>query len=166
MKNTKICPKCNSSDIVRIDGYSGPYGTGNNIMTKNTIFSAVNVNRYICCECGYTEEWIDREDIEKVKELRILSSSEETGVYAVTTKNGRQIFVTGHSEYDAETLGNEYRRDLAANLPIQPPAHYFPDDDPTRAPVVNWRSCANLFYSNWLNYYVYQTTPYDVKDIQ
>ena len=67
MKNTKICPKCNSSDIVRIDGYSGPYGTGNNIMTKNTIFSTVNVNRYICCECGYTEEWIDREDIEKVK---------------------------------------------------------------------------------------------------
>ena len=67
MKNTKTCPKCNSSDIVRIDGYSGPYGTGNNIMTKNTIFSAVNVNRYICCECGYTEEWIDREDIEKVK---------------------------------------------------------------------------------------------------
>lgn len=67
MKDTKTCPKCNSSDVVRIDGYAGPYGTGNNIMTKSTIFSAVNVNRYICCECGYTEEWIDREDIEKVK---------------------------------------------------------------------------------------------------
>lgn len=67
MKSTKICPKCNSTDIVRIDGYSGPYGTGNNIIIKGTIFSAVNVNRYICCECGYTEEWIDREDIEKAK---------------------------------------------------------------------------------------------------
>ena len=67
MKNTKTCPKCSSSDIVRIDGYAGPYGAGNNIMTKRTILSAVNVNRYICCNCGYTEEWIDKEDIEKVK---------------------------------------------------------------------------------------------------
>ena len=70
MKNAKICPKCSSADIVRIDGYSGPYGSGNNIMTGNTIFSAVNVNRYICCACGYTEEWIDREDIEKVKKSK------------------------------------------------------------------------------------------------
>jgi homoserine O-succinyltransferase len=107
-----------------------------------------------------------REDIEAVPEIKILASSPEAGVFCAMTERGRQVFVMGHSEYDAETLGNEYRRDLAANLPIQPPAHYFPDDDPTRAPVVNWRSCANLFYSNWLNYYVYQTTPYDVKDIQ
>ena len=70
MKIKKICPKCNSTDIVRIDGYSGPYGTGNNIMIKATIFSAVNVNRYICCTCGFTEEWIDKEDIEKVKNSR------------------------------------------------------------------------------------------------
>ena len=70
MKNAKICPKCSSADIVRIDGYSGPYGSGNNIMTGNTIFAAVNVNRYICCACGYTEEWIDREDIEKVKKSK------------------------------------------------------------------------------------------------
>ena len=70
MKTTRICPKCSSADIVRIDGYAGPYGTGNHIMTKGTIFSAVNVNRYICCECGYTEEWIDKEDIEKVKKSK------------------------------------------------------------------------------------------------
>ncbi len=70
MKTTRICPKCSSADIVRIDGYSGPYGSGNNVMTGNTVFSAVNVNRYICCECGYTEEWIDREDMEKVKKSK------------------------------------------------------------------------------------------------
>ena len=70
MKNTRICPKCSSADIVRIDGYAGPYGSGNHIMTGNTVFSAVNVNRYVCCECGYTEEWIDREDIEKVKKSK------------------------------------------------------------------------------------------------
>ena len=107
-----------------------------------------------------------REDIEAVRELKILASSEKAGVYAVKSRNNRQIFITGHSEYDADTLKNEYLRDKNAGLPIQPPAHYFPDDDPTREPIVRWRSCANLFYSNWLNYYVYQTTPYDVKDIQ
>ncbi|MBQ6906580.1 MAG: hypothetical protein IJN75_06130 [Clostridia bacterium] len=70
MKNTKICPKCRSNDIVRIDGYAGAYGVGNNIMVGNTIFSAVNVNRYICCSCGYSEEWIDKQDIEKVASSR------------------------------------------------------------------------------------------------
>lgn len=70
MKNTKLCPKCGSYDIVRIDGYAGPYGTGNNIMTGNSIFSAVNVNRYICCACGFTEEWIDRNDLEKIKKSK------------------------------------------------------------------------------------------------
>lgn len=70
MKNARICPKCSSADIVRIDGYTGAYGSGNNMMIGNTVFSAVNVNRYICCECGYTEEWIDREDIEKVKKSK------------------------------------------------------------------------------------------------
>ena len=82
------------------------------------------------------------------------------------TERGRQIFVMGHSEYDADTLKNEYLRDKNAGLPIQPPAYYFPDNDPEREPIVRWRSCANLFYSNWLNYYVYQTTPYDITDIQ
>ena len=70
MKNTRICPKCSSSDILRFDGYTGAYGSGNNMMTGNTVFSAVNVNRYVCCECGYTEEWIDKKDIEKVKKSK------------------------------------------------------------------------------------------------
>lgn len=70
MKNTRICPKCSSSDILRFDGYTGAYGSGNNMMTGNTVFSTVNVNRYVCCECGYTEEWIDKEDIEKVKKSK------------------------------------------------------------------------------------------------
>ena len=107
-----------------------------------------------------------REDIAAVPGIRILASSEEAGVFCAMTPRGKQVFVMGHSEYDADTLKNEYLRDKNAGLPIQPPAHYFPDDDDTQEPVVTWRSCANLFYSNWLNYYVYQTTPYDVKDIK
>ena len=107
-----------------------------------------------------------REDIEAVPEIKILASSEEAGVFCAMTERGRQIFVMGHSEYDADTLKNEYLRDKNAGLPIQPPAYYFPDNDPDREPIVRWRSCANLFYSNWLNYYVYQTTPYDITDIQ
>ena len=107
-----------------------------------------------------------REDIEAVPEIKILASSEEAGVFCAMTERGRQIFVMGHSEYDADTLKNEYLRDKNAGLPIQPPAYYFPDNDPEREPIVRWRSCANLFYSNWLNYYVYQTTPYDITDIQ
>ena len=101
-----------------------------------------------------------------VPELRIMASSEEAGVFCAMTARGKQVYVMGHSEYDADTLKNEYLRDKNAGLPIQPPAHYFPDDDPAKDPIVRWRSCANLFYSNWLNYYVYQTTPYDIKDIQ
>ena len=106
-----------------------------------------------------------REDIEKVPGLRILASSDEAGVYAISTKGGRQVFIMGHSEYDAETLQNEYRRDVAAGKPIEVPKHYYPDDDPTKEPVVSWRAHANLLYSNWLNYFVYQSTPYDVTAI-
>ena len=106
-----------------------------------------------------------REDIEKVPQLQILSSSEEAGVYAVKTEKGRQIFVTGHSEYDANTLELEYLRDKNAGLPIKPPANYYPDDDETKSPMVRWRGHANLLYSNWLNYFVYQTTPYDIMSI-
>lgn len=106
---------------------------------------------------------INREDIEKVPELRILSSSEEAGIYALSTDNGKQIFITGHSEYDADTLKKEYLRDKNLGLPISVPKNYFPDDDDTKEPVVSWRSHANLIYSNWLNYYVYQVTPYDIK---
>ena len=108
---------------------------------------------------------VRREDIEKVDDLRILASSEEAGVYAVFTNMGRQIFITGHSEYDADTLKNEYLRDIAAGKPIELPKNYFPDDDPTRQPLVRWRSSANLLFSNWLNYFVYQTTPYDLRSL-
>lgn len=104
-----------------------------------------------------------REDIEKIPELKILASSVEAGVYAVSAKKGRQIFITGHSEYDALSLDSEYKRDLAKGLPIQPPVNYYPDGNPENPPVVSWRSCANLLYSNWLNYFVYQTTPYDLS---
>lgn len=107
-----------------------------------------------------------REEIEKHSELKILASSEETGVYICMTERGRQIFVMNHPEYDADTLKNEYERDLKAGLPIEVPKHYFPGDDPSKAPVVTWRSCANLLYSNWLNYFVYQSTPYDLEQIQ
>ncbi|MBQ2316395.1 MAG: homoserine O-succinyltransferase [Clostridia bacterium] len=109
---------------------------------------------------------IKREDIEKCSELKILASSEEAGVYAIATEGGKQIFITGHSEYDANTLKNEYLRDLGEGKPIEIPKNYFPDDDPTREPIVSWRSHANLLYSNWLNYFVYQTTPYDITEIK
>lgn len=106
-----------------------------------------------------------REDIEKVPGLRILASSEEAGVYAIMNKEGRQIFVTGHSEYDADTLKREYLRDKNLGLPIQVPKNYFPNDDDTQEPIVRWRSHGNLLFSNWLNYFVYQTTPYDIMTI-
>ena len=107
-----------------------------------------------------------REDIEAVPELKILASSEEAGVFVCSTDKGRQIFVTGHSEYDADTLKNEYLRDKNAGLPIDLPKNYFPDDDDTKAPIVKWRSCGNLLYTNWLNYFVYQSTPYNIEEIE
>ena len=109
---------------------------------------------------------VDVEDIKKVPEIKILASSEEAGVYAMATAEGRQIFITGHSEYDANTLANEYFRDLNEGKPIEIPKNYFPDDNPENEPVVTWRSHANLLYSNWLNYFVYQTTPYDIEQIK
>ena len=108
----------------------------------------------------------DRKDIEAVPQLKILASSEEAGVFVCATKRGRQIFVTGHSEYDGDTLKKEYLRDKAAGLPIDVPKNYFPDDDDKREPTVTWRSSANLMYYNWLNYFVYQTTPYDINEIK
>ena len=108
---------------------------------------------------------ISREDIEAVPELKILASSPEAGIYAIATDKGRQIFITGHSEYDAETLKLEYERDKKAGLPIDVPVNYFPGDDDTKPPRVTWRSHANLIYTNWLNYYVYQRTPYIIDDI-
>ena len=109
---------------------------------------------------------IDRADLENVPGLKILASSEEAGVFALSTKKGRQIFITGHPEYDPGTLNKEYCRDVAAGKPIEIPKNYFPGDDPTKEPLSTWRSSANLLYSNWLNYFVYQTTPYDLKEIK
>jgi len=109
---------------------------------------------------------VRREDIEKVPELRILLESEEAGVYLVATRDGRQIFVTGHSEYDPLTLKSEYDRDVAAGLPIHVPVNYYPNNDPHRPPIVRWRSHAHLLFANWINYYVYQETPYDLKRFQ
>ena len=106
-----------------------------------------------------------QEIVDKVPGVEILSTSEKAGVYAAKTKGGRQIFITGHSEYDADTLKNEYLRDKKAGLPIAVPENYFPDNDPEKAPLVTWRSSANLLYSNWLNYFVYQSTPYDLSQI-
>ncbi len=108
---------------------------------------------------------VDRADLEGIGGLKILASSEEAGVFALSTKNGRQIFITGHPEYDAETLKKEYVRDVNAGKPIEIPKNYFPNDDPANAPRATWRSSANLLYSNWLNYFVYQTTPYDLEKI-
>ncbi|MBQ4516858.1 MAG: homoserine O-succinyltransferase [Clostridia bacterium] len=106
------------------------------------------------------------EDVKKVPELKILSTSDEAGLYVAMTDQGRQIFVTGHSEYDADTLANEYFRDKNLGLPIDVPKNYFPNDDDTKEPIVNWRAHANLLYSNWLNYFVYQATPYDLNEIK
>lgn len=108
---------------------------------------------------------VRREDLEACGKLKILASSEEAGVYAAITDNGRQVFIMGHSEYDRDTLAREYMRDKNAGLPIEVPKNYFPDNDDTREPVVTWRSHANLLYANWLNYLVYQTTPYDLNEI-
>ncbi|WML37111.1 homoserine O-succinyltransferase [Clostridium sp. OS1-26] len=109
---------------------------------------------------------VRKEDIEKNKELTLLAESEESGVYIISAKGGRQIFVSGHSEYDPLTLKSEYDRDIAKGLDIKVPKNYYPQDDPTKHPVVKWRSHANLLFSNWLNYYVYQETPFNLHEIE
>ncbi|MGE4282206.1 MAG: homoserine O-succinyltransferase [Clostridia bacterium] len=109
---------------------------------------------------------IKREDIEGISDLEILSESEVSGLYIAATADGRQIFVTGHSEYDPLTLKSEYDRDIDKGLPINVPMNYFLDNNPANPPLVKWRSHANLLFSNWLNYYVYQETPYDVGQIK
>lgn len=107
-----------------------------------------------------------REDVERIPELKILASSEEAGIYAVSTDGGKQIFIMGHSEYDPDTLKKEYLRDKNAGLDIKVPKNYFPDDDDSKEPVVSWRASAHLIYANWLNYFVYQTTPYNIEEIK
>ncbi len=108
---------------------------------------------------------IEREKIESVPELELMAYSDEAGVSIVKTTDSRRFFVGLHAEYDADTLAKEYYRDLEKGLNPRIPVHYFPDDDPSKAPVVNWRSTGQLLYTNWLNYYVYQATPYDLESI-
>ena len=109
---------------------------------------------------------VAREDIEAVEGLKVLSASPEAGVYAVKSPESKQVFLMGHAEYDADTLKKEYLRDVAAGVDIQLPKNYFVEDDPAQPPIVRWRSCAHLLYANWLNYCVYQTTPYDIQSIK
>ncbi len=121
-------------------------------------------NEFFAPHSRYTE--VRAEDIKKVKELEILAESDEAGVYIVFTKGGRRIFVTGHSEYDEDTLLNEYIRDIEKGINPYVPANYFPGNDPKKKPIVRWRSHASLLFSNWLNYFVYQITPYDIDSIK
>ena len=109
---------------------------------------------------------VDRADIEAIPGLKVLSVSPEAGVYAVKSEGCKQVFLMGHAEYDPDTLNKEYIRDVKAGIDILPPENYFPKDDPTQPPMVRWRSCAHLLYANWLNYCVYQTTPYDIGEIK
>jgi len=109
---------------------------------------------------------IRKEDIDKIKGLKVISCSEEAGVTLVKAKNGRQLFITGHAEYSRLTLDSEYKRDTAKNLPIDIPINYYPDNNSKNKPVMRWKSTANLLFSNWLNYYVYQETPYNLEEIK
>ncbi|MDS1030903.1 homoserine O-succinyltransferase [Bacillota bacterium LX-D] len=109
---------------------------------------------------------VRRKDIEKVPQLQILSESEEAGIYLLKTAGGRQVFVTGHPEYDPLTLKAEYDRDRARGLDVEIPKNYYPEDDPSKPPIVSWRGHANLLFSNWLNYYVYQETPFDLNNLK
>ena len=129
---------------------------------KNMLFRGFD-DAFFVPHSRHTE--IRAEDVEKCPALEILSTSEKAGVYAVASRDGRQIFITGHSEYDPETLAKEYFRDLSQGKTIAVPENYFPDDNPEMPPFVRWRAHANLLYCNWLNYYVYQTTPYDLTEL-
>ena len=120
-------------------------------------------DRFYAPHSRHTE--VLEEDIRKVPGLEVLAVSEEVGVFAVKTEDSRQFFFLGHLEYDRDTLAGEYWRDVKRGLDIQPPRHYFPNDDPSQTPIVRWRSAGQLIYTNWLNYYVYQTTPYDLTSL-
>ncbi len=109
---------------------------------------------------------VRKADIEQVPALSIISDSDEAGVYMVMARGGREFFITGHSEYSPGTLDFEYHRDLEKGMNPSIPANYYEDDDPTKSPIVRWRSHANLLFTNWLNYFVYQETPYDIRDIK
>lgn len=130
---------------------------------KNPIFRGFDDEFYVP-HSRYSQ--VLREDIEKVKGLKVIAESPVAGVYMVMARHGREFYVTGHPEYAPNTLGDEYLRDKAKGLDIAPPANYFRDDDPAKGPVVRWKSHANLLYTNWLNYFVYQETPYDINTIE
>ena len=120
-------------------------------------------DHFLAPHSRYTE--IRGADLEGIDDLHILTESDEAGIQIVASKNGRHIYVTSHSEYDADTLKSEYDRDVSQGLPIQIPLNYYPEDDPSQPPLVRWRGHANLLFSNWLNYYVYQLTPFNLSDI-
>ena len=131
--------------------------------SKNPIFRGFD-DEFFVPHSRHTE--IRKEDIEKVPGLRVISESKDAGVYMVMARNGREFFVTGHSEYSPNTLDTEYRRDLEKGLPIDVPKNYYRDGNPQNGPLVRWRGHANLLFSNWLNYFVYQKTPYDIGQIR
>ena len=134
------------------------------ILTPNSPFFRGFDDSFNAPHSRYT--YVKAEDIEKVPELEILAVSDEAGVYAVKNQKSRMFFIFGHPEYDRDTLALEYERDLKKGLKdVNVPVHYFPDDDPTKEPFVSWRAHAQLMYTNWLNYYVYQTTPYVINNI-
>lgn len=130
---------------------------------QNPIFRGFD-DRFYVPHSRFSE--VRREDIANNPELRIIAESYESGIYMVSARGGREFFITGHSEYSPYTLDFEYRRDLAKGMNPDIPVHYYEDDDPSKPPVVRWRSHANLLFTNWLNYFVYQATPYDIRDIQ
>ena len=130
---------------------------------QNPIFRGFDDEFYVP-HSRHTE--VRTSDIEKVPELTLLSESEESGVYMVMARGGREFFITGHSEYSPYTLDTEYRRDLDKGLPIEMPLNYYRNNDPKKGPLVRWRGHANLLFSNWLNYFVYQQTPYDIREIK
>ena len=130
---------------------------------QNPIFRGFGDEFYVP-HSRHTE--VRKSDIEKVPELTLLSESEESGVYMVMARGGREFFITGHSEYSPYTLDTEYRRDLDKGLPIEMPLNYYRNNDPKKGPLVRWRGHANLLFSNWLNYFVYQQTPYDIREIK
>lgn len=133
------------------------------ICTRNTNLLRGFDDVFYAPHSRHTE--IRREDIENIPELEILAESDEAGIYIVSTHDGKQVFVTGHSEYDPLTLKAEYDRDVNLGLPIAVPRNYYPNDDPTRHPVVRWRGHASLLFSNWLNYCVYEETPYNLDEL-
>lgn len=133
------------------------------INQTNAIFRGFD-DEFFVPHSRYTE--VRREDILKTSELTLLSESKEAGVYMVMARNGREFYITGHSEYSPHTLDSEYRRDISRGLSMEIPRNYYIDNDPEKAPLVRWRAHANLLFTNWLNYFVYQETPYDISQIK